>query len=60
MTDQHGFMDDLCGLAGDVALAPLLQGGNAGGDAAIFATAAALAGQQSQSSSLLVRAAQAG
>lgn len=58
LTDQHSFMDDLCGLAGDAALAPLLQGGDAGGDTGIFANATALAGQQPQAAALLVRAAQ--
>jgi hypothetical protein len=36
----------------------MLQGGDAGGDAAIFANAAALATQQPQATALLVRAAQ--
>lgn len=58
MTDQHSFLDDLCGVAGAVPLAPLLQGGDGGGDAAVFATAASLASQQPQAAALLVRAAQ--
>jgi hypothetical protein len=36
----------------------LLQGGDAGGDAAIFSNAATLATQQQQATALLVRAAQ--
>lgn len=58
MTDQHSFLDDLCAVAGSVPLAPLLQGGDGGGDAGVFATAASLTGQQLQAAALLVRAAQ--
>lgn len=58
LTDQHGFLAELCTVLDDVPIGPLIQGGGVQVDSLLFARASAVAADQTQTPVMLARIAE--